>query len=93
MVVLQALTTPASFEKEFLSYIADPFPATLVAAVMTVLSSHAENEHYLGDEDQGFIYVSCHTPLLLPTKRGTCKDGMYNLTCSLSSTSACVVVG
>ena len=58
VVLVQALTCPASFEKEFLKYVADPFPATLVAAILTVLSSHAENEHYLGDEDQGFIYVS-----------------------------------
>ncbi len=24
---------------------------------MTVLSQHAPNEHYLSDEDQGFVYV------------------------------------
>ena len=30
---------------------------TRIVALMTVLSQHAPNEHYLSDEDQGFVYV------------------------------------
>ena len=35
---------------------------TRIVALMTVLSQHAPNEHYLSDEDQGFVYVRLVAP-------------------------------
>ena len=47
MPIPQALTNPAKFEKEFLRYLVNPLPASIVIAVMEILSTHAENEHYI----------------------------------------------
>jgi hypothetical protein len=53
----QGLVDPATFEETLLTFLPSIFSTNLVMTINYALSSHAPNEQYLSDPDQGYITV------------------------------------
>jgi hypothetical protein len=60
---VQALLNPATFEKAYLSHLANVFEAQLTMSIDKMLSGHAENETYICAEEQEYLVVRQPPPL------------------------------